>query len=245
LPILPIDTGRYGTPEMRKIFEEETRFQRMLDVEAALAWAHAEVGNIPRSDAERIMAAASIEHVKISRIKEIEREIKHDVAALVRALAEASGPSGAYVHLGATSYDIVDTATALQLKEALNLIERRLNDLEKILMEKTLQYKNTLMMGRTHGQHALPITLGFKFAIWMREISRHIQRIRQCRDRVVVGKMSGAVGTQAGLGEQAFKIQELVMQKLGIKPADISSQIVQRDRHAELICVFSLNRVKP
>jgi len=240
LPILPIDTGRYGTPEMRKIFEEETRFQRMLDVEAALAWAHAEVGNIPRSDAERIMAAASIEHVKISRIKEIEREIKHDVAALVRALAEASGPSGAYVHLGATSYDIVDTATALQLKEALNLIERRLNDLEKILMEKTLQYKNTLMMGRTHGQHALPITLGFKFAIWMREISRHIQRIRQCRDRVVVGKMSGAVGTQAGLGEQAFKIQELVMQKLGIKPADISSQIVQRDRHAELICVLAL-----
>ncbi len=240
MPILPIDTGRYGTPEMRKIFEEETRFQRMLDVEAALAWAHAEVGNIPRSDAERIMAAASIEHVKISRIKEIEREIKHDVAALVRALAEASGPSGAYVHLGATSYDIVDTATALQLKEALNLIERRLNDLEKILMEKTLQYKNTLMMGRTHGQHALPITLGFKFAIWMREISRHIQRIRQCRDRVVVGKMSGAVGTQAGLGEQAFKIQELVMQKLGIKPADISSQIVQRDRHAELICVLAL-----
>lgn len=240
MPILPIDTGRYGTPEMRKIFEEETRFQRMLDVEAALAWAHAEVGNIPRSDAERIMAAASIEHVKISRIKEIEREIKHDVAALVRALVEASGPSGAYVHLGATSYDIVDTATALQLKEALNLIERRLNDLEKILMEKTLQYKNTLMMGRTHGQHALPITLGFKFAIWMREISRHIQRIRQCRDRVVVGKMSGAVGTQAGLGEQAFKIQELVMQKLGIKPADISSQIVQRDRHAELICILAL-----
>jgi len=212
----------------------------MLDVEAALAWAHAEVGNIPRRDAERIMAAASIEHVKISRIKEIEREIKHDVAALVRALAEASGSSGAYVHLGATSYDIVDTATALQLKEALDLIERRLNDLEKILMEKALQYRNTLMMGRTHGQHALPITLGFKFAIWMREISRHIQRIRQCRDRVVVGKMSGAVGTQAGLGEYAFKIQELVMQKLGIKPADISSQIVQRDRHAELICNLAL-----
>jgi len=240
LPILPIDTARYGTPEMRKIFEEETRFQRMLDVEAALAWAHAEVGNIPRRDAERIMAAASIEHVKISRIKEIEREIKHDVAALVRALAEASGSSGAYVHLGATSYDIVDTATALQLKEALDLIERRLNDLEKILMEKALQYRNTLMMGRTHGQHALPITLGFKFAIWMREISRHIQRIRQCKDRVVAGKMSGAVGTQAGLGEYAFKIQELVMQKLGIKPADISSQIVQRDRHAELICILAL-----
>jgi len=240
LPILPIDTGRYGTPEMRRIFEEENRVQKMLDVEAALAWAHAEVGNIPRKDAERIVAAASLRHVKLERIKEIEREIKHDVMALVRALAEACGPSGAYVHLGATSYDIVDTATALQLKEALELIERRLNDFEKVLMEKALRYKETLMMGRTHGQHALPITLGFKFAVWMREISRHIERLRQCRERVVVGKMSGAVGTQAGFGENAMRIQELVMERLGIKAADISTQIVQRDRHAELICLLAL-----
>jgi len=240
LPILPIDTGRYGTPEMRRIFEEENRVQKMLDVEAALAWAHAQVGNIPREDAEQIMAAASLEHVKLARVKEIEREIKHDVMALVRALAEACGPSGAYVHLGATSYDIVDTATALQLKEALDVIERRLNDFERVLMEKAIRYKDTLMMGRTHGQHALPITLGFKFAVWMREIARHIQRLRQCRERVLVGKMSGAVGTQAGLGEHAMKIQELVMQKLGLKPADISTQIVQRDRHAELICLLAL-----
>jgi len=240
LPILPIDTGRYGTPEMRRIFEEESRVQKMLDVEAALAWAHAQVGNIPLEDAERIMAAASLERVKFARVKEIEREIKHDVMALVRALAEVCGPSGAYVHLGATSYDIVDTATALQLKEALEIIERRLSDFEKVLMEKALRYKNTLMMGRTHGQHALPITLGFKFAVWMREISRHIQRLRQCRERVLVGKMSGAVGTQAGLGEHAMKIQELVMQRLGLKPADISTQIVQRDRHAELICLLAL-----
>jgi adenylosuccinate lyase len=240
LPILPIDTGRYGTPEMRRVFEEENRVQKMLDVEAALAWAHAEVGNIPRKDAERIVAAASLRHVKLERIKEIEREIKHDVMALVRALAEACGPSGAYVHLGATSYDIVDTATALQLKEALELIEKRLNDFEKVLMEKALRYKETLMMGRTHGQHALPITLGFKFAVWMREISRHIQRLRQCRERVVAGKMSGAVGTQAGFGENAMRIQELVMERLDIKAADISTQIVQRDRHAELICLLAL-----
>ncbi len=240
MPILPIDTGRYGTPEMRRIFEEENRVQKMLDVEAALAWAHAEVGNIPVEDAERIMATASLKHVKLERIKEIEREIKHDVMALVRALAEACGSSGAYVHLGATSYDIVDTATALQLKEALDVIERRLNNFEQVLMEKALRYKETIMIGRTHGQHALPITLGFKFAVWMREISRHIQRLRQCRERVLVGKMSGAVGTQAGLGEKAMKIQELVMQRLGLKPVDISTQIVQRDRHAELICLLAL-----
>jgi len=240
LPILPIDTGRYGTPEMRRIFEEETRIQKMLDVEAALAWAHAEVGNIPREDAEKIVAMASTKHVKISRIKEIEREIKHDVMAIVKALAEVCGKSGAYVHFGATSYDIVDTANALQLKEALELIEKRLNNLEEALMEKTTQHKETIMIGRTHGQHALPITLGFKFAVWMREISRHIERLRQCKERDLVGKISGAVGTQAGLGANAMKVQELVMQRLGIKPADISTQIVQRDRHAEIVCLLAL-----
>src|SRR4030067_2740118 len=126
LPILPIETARYGTPEMRRIFEEENRLQRMLDVEAALAWAHAEVGDISRKDAEKIMEMASIKHVKLSRVKEIEAEIRHDVMAFVRALSEACGQSGGYVHLGATSADINDTATGLRLKEAVELIEKRL-----------------------------------------------------------------------------------------------------------------------
>ena len=240
MPILPIDTGRYGTAEMKKVFEEETRLQRMLDVEAALAWAHGEVGNIPKKDAERIIAMASLKHVKLDRVKEIEREIKHDIASLVRACAEACGPSGAYVHYGATSYDIVDTANALQLKDALNLIGKRLDDFELVLMDKAVKYKETMMIGRTHGQHALPMTLGFKFTVWLREVSRHVERLRQCRERVTVGKMSGAVGTQAGLGENAMKIQELVMQRLGIKAADISTQIVQRDRYAELVCLLAM-----
>jgi adenylosuccinate lyase len=224
---------------MRRIFEEETRVQKMLDVEAALAWAHAEVGDISKQDAERVMAAALLKHVKLSRIKEIEREIKHDITSLVRALSEVCGPSGGCVHLGATSYDIVDTANALQLKEALELIDKRLVELEGILIDKATRYKETLMMGRTHGQHALPITLGFKFAVWLREVARHLERLRQCRERVLVGKMSGAVGTQAGLGPHAMRIQELVMQRLGLKAADISTQIVQRDRHAELVCVLA------
>jgi adenylosuccinate lyase len=240
VPVLPIDTGRYGTPEMKRIFEEEGRVQRMLDVEAALAWAHAEVGDIPRRDAEKIAAMASLKHVKLSRIKEIESEIKHDVASLVRGLAEVCASSGGYVHLGATSYDIVDTANALQLKDALGIIGKRLEDFEKILMEKASQYRETLVIGRTHGQHALPTTLGFKFAVWTREFSRHIQRLRQCRERVLVGKMSGAVGTQAGLGKHAMKIEKLVMQKLQIGQADISTQIVQRDRHAELISFLAM-----
>jgi len=240
LPILPIDTGRYGTVEMRRVFEEENRLQRMLDVEAALAWAHAEVGDIPRKDAQAIMETATVKHVKLSRVKEIESEIKHDVMALVRALAEACGPSGAYVHLGATSADVVDTATALQLKEALDLIEKRLNDLEKTLLEKAERYKRTIMMGRTHGQHALPTTLGFKFAVWTRENARHIERLNQCRERLLVGKMSGAVGTQAGLGPNALKIQELVMKRLGLKAAEISTQIVQRDLHAEFVSLLAI-----
>ena len=212
----------------------------MLDVESALAWAHAEVGNIPREDAERIVLRASTRHVKIDRIKEIEHEIKHDIASIVRALTEACGPSGAYVHLGATSYDIVDTARALQFKQALKIIEKKLSRLEKILMNKSLKYKGTLMMGRTHGQHALPITLGFKFSVWMREISRHIERLRQCSKRLLVGKMTGAVGVQAGLGPHAQEIQTLVMQKLGISPAEISTQTVQRDRHAEFFCLLAM-----
>ena len=240
MPILPIDTGRHGTPAMRRIFEEENRIQKMLDVEAALAWAHAEVGDFPRKDAEKIEAMASTKYVKIARIKEIERDIKHDVASLVRALSEVCGSSGGYVHLGATSYDIVDTANALQLKDALNLIGKRLDEFEKVLMEKAVKYKRTVMVGRTHGQHALPITLGFKFSVWMREVSRHIARLDECSTRVLVGKMSGAVGTQAGFGEHAVEIQRLVMSRLGVEAADISTQIVQRDRYAELACVLAL-----
>jgi adenylosuccinate lyase len=239
LPILPIDTGRYGTPEMLKIFEEEARVQKLLDVEAALALAHAEVGNIPLKDAEKIAAVANTKYVKVERVKAIEKEIKHDIASLVRALSEECGSSSAYVHFGATSYDIVDTANALQLKDALAIIEKKLVDLKFILQNQAVKHKETIMIGRTHGQHALPITLGFKFAVWGYEIERHIERLNECKKRVLVGKISGAVGTQAGLGEHAEEIQKLVMKRLGLNAAEISTQIVQRDRYAELICIYA------
>ena len=240
MPILPIDTGRYGTPEMLRIFEEDARIQRLLDVEAALALAHADVGNIPRKDAEIIASMASTKHVKVERVKAIEKQIKHDIASLVRVLSEACGSSGAYVHLGATSYDIVDTANALQLKDANEIIEKKLLELKRILQKQAGQYKETVMIGRTHGQHALPITLGFKFAVWGYEISRHLERLNDCKTRVLVGKMSGAVGTQASLAEHAKRIQELVMKQLGIEAAEISTQIVQRDRYAEYACILAL-----
>ncbi len=183
---------------------------------------------------------ASIKYVKVERVKAIEKEIKHDIASLVRALSEVSGSSGAYVHLGATSYDIVDTANALQLKDALGIIEKKLADLKGILKKQAAQHEETVMIGRTHGQHALPITLGFKFAVWGYEVDRHIERLGECKKRVLVGKISGAVGTQAGLGEHAEVIQELVMKRLGLRAAEISTQIVQRDRYTELVCIYAM-----
>jgi adenylosuccinate lyase len=240
LPITPIDTGRYGTPEMLKIFEEENRVQKLLDVEAALALAHAEVGNIPKKDAEKIASMASTKYVKVERVKAIEKEIKHDIASLVRALSEQCGSSGAYVHLGATSYDIVDTANALQLKDAIEVLEKRLTDFKAVLQKQAAAHKETVMIGRTHGQHALPITLGFKFAVWGYEVNRHIERLAECKKRVLVGKVSGAVGTQAGLGEHAAEIQQLVMKRLELSAAEISTQIVQRDRYAELIGIYAM-----
>ncbi len=240
LPILPIDTGRYGSPEMLKIFDEENRLQKMLEIEAALAWAHSQVENIPKADSEKIAEKASTKYVKLERVKEIENETRHDIMALVKALSEKCGPSGAYVHLGATSSDILDTATALQLKEAADMIEDKLNELESVLLKRVKQHKQSIMMGRTHGQHALPTTFGFKFAVWTREIARHIQRLKDCRGRLLVGKMSGAVGTQAGLGPKALKIQDLVMERLGIKASEISTQIIQRDRYAELTCILAI-----
>ncbi len=240
MPILPIDTGRYGTPEMLKIFDEETRVQKLLDVEAALALAHAEVGNIPKKDAAKIAAMASTKYVKVERVKAIEKEIKHDIASLVRALSEQCGPSGAYVHLGATSYDIVDTTNALQLKDAIAVLEKRLTEFKSILQKQAGTHKATVMIGRTHGQHALPITLGFKFAVWGYEVNRHLQRLDECKKRALAGKVSGAVGTQAGLGEHAAEIQSLVMKRLGLAAAEISTQIVQRDRYAEVISIYAM-----
>jgi len=240
LPIIPIDTGRYGSPEMRKIFDEENRLQKMLQVEGALAWAHSQVGNVPEKDAKIILEKASTKFVKLECVKAIENEIRHDVMALVRALAEQCGSSGQYVHLGATSSDMLDTATALQLKEAVDIIENRLNELESVLLDRAEKHKTSIMMGRSHGQHALPTTFGFKASVWTREIARDIARLGDCKKRLLAGKISGAVGTQAGLGPKALEIQELVMQHLGIKAADISTQIVQRDRYAELTCTLAI-----
>jgi len=212
----------------------------MLDVEAALAWARAEVGDIPRDAADDIIAHASTKYVKLERVHEIEKDTEHEIMALVEALAEESAKGGSYVHFGATSADILDTALALQMRDGLKIVRAKLDNLEGVLLELTRKFRNTLMIGRTHGQHALPMTLGLKLAVWLREVGRHIERMDQCSQRVLVGKMSGAIGTMAGLGKNSLQIQDLVMKRLSLRAADVTSQIVQRDRYAELVCDFAM-----
>jgi adenylosuccinate lyase len=239
MAIHPIEF-RYGSEEMRGVFEEKARLQRLLDVEAALARAHAKVGNIPAADAEVITKAATTEKVKLERVKEIEAKTQHDIMAVVKALTEVCGNSGKYIHLGATSYDIVDTANALQFKDALVLVERGLLKIEGELLRLAEDKIDLVAVGRTHGQHAIPITYGLKFAIWAREVRRHINRLSEGKTRFFVGKMSGAVGTQSSFGEKGPAIQKAVMEDLSLIPAMVSSQVIQRDRYAELISLLSL-----
>ncbi len=239
MPIHPIEF-RYGSDEMKSIFEEESRLQRLLDVEAALSRAHAAVGNIPKKHADTITRKATTKFVKLKRIKAIEKKTKHDLMAVVKALSEVCGEHGKYVHLAATSYDIIDTTNALQFKEALAVVEKDLRGLERTLLRLAKKHIKTVAVGRTHGQHAIPVTYGLRFSIWAMEIRRHLERIREAKKRVLVGKMSGAVGTQASFGEKGIRIQKLVMKDLGISPAEVSSQVVQRDRYAELISLLAL-----
>jgi len=239
VPVHPIE-WRYGSQEMRSIFEVENSFQKMLDVEAALAKALAGAGLIPKKDAAKIAKSASIKKVTVERIRKFEQELQHETMATVMALSITSGKAGRYVHFGATSNDILDTAAALQIREGLAVVERRLRNLLMIILHRTLEHRDTVMVGRTHGQHAVPTTLGMKFATWGSEIGRHIQRLEQLKPRILVGKMSGAVGTGAAWGKNGEKIQQLTMRELKLSPAPISSQILQRDRLAELLNFFGL-----
>lgn len=235
MAIHPIDY-RYGTKEMKELFEEEKRLEYQLRVEAALAEALADFGKISKKTAKIIKEKANLKFVKLARVKEIEKEIKHDVMALVKALTEASGPAGKYVHLTATSYDIVDTAQALQIKEAVKILFKKGKELLKTSLSICQKYKDLVMIGRTHGQHAIPITLGFKFANYADKIGEDLKRLNDDK-KYILGKFSGAVGNYAaqrnfGLDE---KFEKAIMEKLGLSAADISTQVVPRENIARII----------
>ena len=237
--LCPIDF-RYGRPKMKAVFEEESRLQRLLDVEAALARAEAKASLIPADAAKGIAKHATTKDVTVDRVTEFEKETRHDIMAVVLALTEASGPeAGKFVHFGATSNDISDTATALQLRDAIAILDEDLATLARALADLAKKHKGTVMLGRTHGQAATPITFGLKMAVYTSEVDRQRERVVEMTKRVVVGKMSGAVGTGAAFGPKALEIQAAVMADLGVGVDEAATQVVGRDRYAEFIAVLA------
>ena len=237
--VCPLDY-RYGREGMKAVFSEESRIQYQMNVEAALARAHASLGTISKADADEITRVASSGAVSVGRIKEIEKETRHDLMAMVKAMTEkCSGDAGKYVHLGATSNDIVDTATALQMKAAMEIVLEDVDNLIFTLARLAKKERDTLEIGRTHAQFAIPITFGFKIAGYVAEMLRHRERILQAMPRICAGKMAGAVGTGAALGENFFQIQAAVMSDLGLTYEPAATQVVGRDRYTEAICILA------
>ncbi|BBH22656.1 adenylosuccinate lyase [Paenibacillus baekrokdamisoli] len=225
---------RYSRPEMRAIWTEENKFKAWLEVELCACEAWVELGAIPREDVEALRRNASFD---IDRINEIELETRHDVIAFTRAVSESVGPERKWVHYGLTSTDVVDTAMGYILRQANEILERDITNFIDILRGQAVTYKDTAMMGRTHGVHAQPTTFGLKLALWYEEMKRNLERFRHAANGVQFGKMSGAVGTYADI--DPF-IEEFTCRKLGISPAPISTQTLQRDRHAEYMATLAL-----
>ncbi|WP_332691891.1 adenylosuccinate lyase [Halalkalibacter lacteus] len=225
---------RYTRPEMGAIWTEENRFQAWLEVEIVACEAWAELGDIPKEDVEKIRENASFD---INRINEIELETRHDVVAFTRAVSETLGEERKWVHYGLTSTDVVDTALSYILKQANEILLADIERFIDILKEKAVEYKYTVMMGRTHGVHAEPTTFGLKLALWYEEMKRNLERFKQAAEGVRVGKLSGAVGTFANIDPS---IEKFVCEKLGLEAAPISTQTLQRDRHADYLAALAL-----
>ncbi|MCI4350501.1 MAG: adenylosuccinate lyase [Thermoplasmata archaeon] len=224
---------RYGRDEVRALFSREARLARALQVEAALAESEAELGMIPKEAATAIAHAASSGAVRLSQVDELERTLRHDVMAITRALAQAAGAGGAWVHFGATSADITDSALALELKAAAAVLRQDLSDLAGTLLGLAQRYRATPEVGRTHGQHAVPISFGYKAVVGAAEVLRHRRRLDELLPRLAVGKMSGAVGTGSSFGANAEAVEVATMLRLGLGVDEAPTQVVGRDRLAE------------
>lgn len=232
MAIHPIEF-RYGTAEMKQVWSEESKLIKLLQVEAALARSEADVGMIPGDAADTI--AAAVDSVKLERVNEIEDEIHHDMMAVVMAMSEQCGTAGKWVHFGATSNDMLDTQLALQIKESIALLRSKTVAVRDVLVERANEHKTTVCVGRTHGQIGVPTTYGLRFAVWASEMDRHLTRLDELEPRAAVGQMTGAVGTQAAFGADGIEIQQRTMEYLGLGSVEVSTQIIQRDRHAEFV----------
>jgi len=225
---------RYTRPEMARIWTEERKFETWLEIELAVCEVLAELGEIPKEAAEEIRAKARFD---VERVHELEKTTKHDVVAFLTNVGESIGPLSRYLHYGLTSSDILDTSLALLLGDACKLILKDIHRLLEVLKKKAFEYKETIMIGRTHGVHAEPITFGLKMALWYDEMRRNLLRMERARETIRVGKISGAVGTFAHIPPV---VEERVCHRLGLRPAPISTQIIQRDLHGEFFTTLAL-----
>ena len=228
----PLDY-RYGCEDFKRIWSELGRHERQLEVERALIWAHWQLGRVTEDDYNAVAAIANPESVTKERVSEIEAETRHDIMALTKAMAEAAGEAGWCIHLGATSNDIVDTAVGLQLRDSIVLLRKQLCHLIAVCAGVAERERDTVMLGRTHGQAAVPITFGLKAAVWLDELRRQLIRLDEAAPRIAVGKFLGAVGTGAAQGEHARELQRLIMTHLGLGVPLATTQVVGRDRYVE------------
>jgi adenylosuccinate lyase len=226
--------SRYALPEMEAIWSDESRMGNWLRIEIVAVEARGELGQVPRGDVAEIRDGARFD---VERVRELERVTRHDVAAFVQAVGESSEAAARWIHFGLTSSDVLDTGLALQLRSAADILLTRLEGLLGVVKGMALEHRDTVMIGRTHGVHAEPTSFGHKAAIWAFELDRGRDRLLRARDIVSVGKLSGAVGTYAGIDP---RVEELVCARLGLRPAEASSQIIQRDRHAEYVSALAL-----
>ena len=224
---------RYSRPEMKKIWSDENKYDKWLKVELAACEAWTQLGEIPEDDMSKLRSA----NYNIDRLNEVLNVTKHDMTAFLKSITESIGPEGRWIHKGLTTSDVWDTATSLQLLEASNLLNREIDKMLVILKTKAIEYKNTIMMGRTHGVHAEPITFGLKLALWWDEMRRNKQRLELSIQSISYGKLSGPVGTFATVPP---KVEDKVCTYLGLKPAPVSNQVLQRDNHAEFITTLAL-----
>ena len=239
--ILPIDSGRYGSKEIKKIFEEQKRLDFILEFEAATALPQSSIGIIPPYASEEINIQAKSGKITLSRVKELESTTDHDMAAVVNALSEQCSPdTKPWVHFGLTSNDIIDTTTSMQLRDALLIIEPKIKELARILSEKSVKYKNQPAVGRTHGQHASIIPFGLKFAVWAIEMIKHLERIKEGKKRFLICKTLGVVGTGSLMGNKALEVQQIVASLLNLYPIDAATQVIPRERLAEVQFLIAL-----
>jgi len=224
---------RYSRPQMKKVWSDESKFDKWLKVEIAVCEAWAKQGAIPKEAIPKIREASC----DLKRMDEILKETHHDVTAFLKSVSESLGDESRFIHLGLTSSDIMDTALALQLVEAADILAKDIDGLAAVIKKRALEHKHTIMMGRTHGVHAEPITFGLKLAIWVEEMKRNAHRLDEARKIIAVGKISGAVGTHATVPP---KVEEIACAKLGLEVAPVSSQIIQRDRHAQFVTTLAI-----